>query len=205
MNTQSSEPASRSFQVTDALSKWEAEAASAPTGVTEIRLDANERLLIPFTTSVVEVPVHYVDYASLAGYVRCNGGECLLCRIGRNTDSRDLLPIYDTVAQTVGVLAVSPNMRPQALRPQLTPVLQAVRQNQRVMVAIRKHDKVRYSVTILDLPPNAHDGAEVIRRFLEAFEKGGIDLGSIYARMPNGTLAAVPEVGKYMQLRGMSL
>src|SRR5262249_49466669 len=98
----------------DATEKWAAEAGCVPASLAEIRLDQNERLVAPFTTSVVEAVVHYLDYPSLRGYVRCNGPDCLLCKIGRQPDTRDLLPVYDVVSRAVGVLAVSPNLRPAA-------------------------------------------------------------------------------------------
>ncbi|MGH9038461.1 MAG: hypothetical protein ACRD0O_22110, partial [Acidimicrobiia bacterium] len=69
--------------------------AAAPVGPEEVRLDQNDRLLVPFTTSVERVSTHFLDYPSLRGYVRCNGPGCLLCRLGRKVDHRDLWPVYD--------------------------------------------------------------------------------------------------------------
>jgi hypothetical protein len=198
-------PAKAPARVTDALSKWEAEAGQAPAGLAEIRLDANERLLVPFTTSVVEVQAHYVDYRSLTGYIACNGGDRLLCRIGRQPETRDLLPVYDPVAQSVGVLPVSPNMRPHALKPQLLPVLRRIQQNERVLLAIRKEDRVRYTVNTLDLPDDADDGAAEIGKFLDALEARTIDPRAIYVHMENDVLATIPEVANQMRLRGVSL
>jgi hypothetical protein len=191
--------------VTDALAKWEAEAGAAPAPLAEIRLDQNERLVTPFTTSVVEAVIHYLDYPSFHGYVRCNRPDCLLCKIGRQPDTRDLLPVYDVVSGAVGVLAVSPNLRPHALKPQLTPVLRQLKDNQRVLVGLRKLDKMRYHVVTLPLPADADDGAQTIAGFLAQFESGAIDLGAIYPQKSNEDLAEIPEIATLVKLRGITL
>ncbi len=197
-------PAKPLVHVTDAVSKWEAEAGQVPVGLAEIRLDGNDRLLIPFTASIVEVRTHYVNFPELTGYIRCTGPDCLLCRIGRQPETRDLLPLYDPVAQAVGVLAVTLNMRPQALKPQLMPVLRLLRQDQRKLVAIRKLDKCRYIVTMLDLPADADDGAAEINKFLAAFQAGTLDPRSVYAQMGNEELARIPGVANQLRLRGVA-
>src|SRR5262245_17043423 len=178
----------------DGVAKWEAEAGHAPASLTEIRLDQNERLVIPFTTSVGQAVIHYLDYPSFRGYVRCNGPDCLLCKIGRQPDARDLLPVYDVVGRAVGVLAVSPNLRPHALKPQLTPVLRQLKDNRRALVALRKLDKMRYNVETLPLPEDADDGAQAIAGFLAQFESGAIDLGAVYPQKSNEDLAEIPEI-----------
>jgi len=190
---------------TDALTKWETEANQLPAGLDEIRLDGNERLVIPFTPSVVEVQTHYVDYTSVRGYVRCTGDGCLLCRTGRHLEVRDLLPVFDTVTQAVGVLAVTPNMRPHALRPQLIPVLRQLHENRPVVVGIRKVDRMRYVVALLNPAEEVTDGAREIKEFLDRFNRGEIDLAAVYPRLANEDLAAIPEVLKQMRLRGVSL
>ena len=187
---------------TDALSKWEAESGAAPTALEEIRLDQNERLLVPFTTSVEEIGLHYLDYPSMPGYVRCIGEGCLLCRIKRKKDQRDLWPVYDVIAQTVGVLAVAPNMRPQALRPQLISVMRRLKADERFLLAIAKIDRYRFGVTSLPLNENADDGAEKIAHFVSQFEAASIDLAGIYPQLSNEELAAIPEVATVLQVRG---
>src|SRR5262249_19640382 len=156
--------------VTDALTKWRAEAGCGSVCFEELRLDANERLAIPFTTSVEEVAVHYLDYPSLRGYVRCHGTGCLLCRIGRQPDVRDLLPVYHVIGQARAVLPISPTLPPQALKPQLLPALQRLKAGERVLLALRKIDKLRYSVTTLPLTDDADDGADQVADFLGRVE-----------------------------------
>ncbi len=130
-------------KLTDAVTKWEADTARAPAALGEVRLDANGKILIPFTTSVVETQVHYLGYPSIRGYVRCNGPDCALCRIGRRPDERDLLPVYGVIGKRVGVLPVSPSMRPGALRTQVLPVLRQL-QDQRLVTIVRRPDRGQF-------------------------------------------------------------
>jgi hypothetical protein len=188
----------------DAVEKWRAEVSPGGVGVAEIRLDGNTRHLVPFTTCVEEALVHFVDYDSMRGYVTCNQEGCLLCRVGRKADQRDLLPVYDPLAKGVGVLAVSPSLRPQALKPQLAPVLRRVRANERLLLSIRKEDATSYSVTSCTLPEHADDGADVILRFLERYDAGGVELRSVYPRLSNEELSRVREVGLILTTLGMT-
>src|SRR5262249_9725003 len=151
------------------------------------------------------VQIHFLDFATYWGYVRCPGADCLLCRVGREPDTRDLLPVFDPVAKTVAVLAVSPNMRPQALKPQLTPVLRMLRDDRRVLAGIKKLDRSRYTVATFDMPADADDGAAEIQKFVEAFEAGSLDPRSVYRQMSNEELATIPEVASQMRLRSISL
>ena len=88
-----------------------------------IRLDQNQRFLVPFTTMMSRTFLHYLTFPAIRGYVQCNGADCLLCRVGRQQDERDLWPVYDVLDKAVGVLPISPSQRPHALRPLLMPVL----------------------------------------------------------------------------------
>jgi hypothetical protein len=191
--------------LTDALEKWAAETGSGQSELAQVRIDQNERLLIPFCTSVSEARIHYLEYPSCQGYLKCNGIGCLLCRIGRQVEIRDLLPVFDVIEGTVGVLPVAPSIRPHALKPQLAPILQQVKANQRVLIGVRKLDRTRHAVTSLPLPDGADDGADKIAAFLERFNAGAVDLAAIYPQLANEELAAIHEIANAMKLRGISL
>jgi hypothetical protein len=191
--------------LTEALSAWDAECgAQAPSPLEAIRLDANERIVIPFTTSMQRVETHYVDFPSLQGYVRCPGDACLLCRVGRRREQRDLLPVYDPIARAVGVLAISPNIRPHALRPQLMPILRQLKAGQRVLFTVRKTDRTGYAVASRPLLEGADDGAEKVVGFLERFDAGGVELAAVYAQPSSEELANIPEVAAMLKLRGIT-
>jgi hypothetical protein len=189
--------------LTDGLSLWDAETSSPPAGLSLLRIDGNETLIIPFTTSMQRDTLHYLDSAAYRGYTHCPGPGCLLCRIGRQSEIRDLLPVYDPVAQAVAVLAISPNLRPHALRPQLAPLLRQLRQDARIIIALRKLDNIRFAVTTLPLPDDADDGADKIAAFVKQVEANAIDLGSVYPRLGNEELAALPDVASAMRLKGI--
>src|SRR5260370_8767282 len=93
----------------DALARWDAESPRNATPLAAVRLDGNEALLLPFTTDALPVRLHYLESPAYRGYVHCTGTGCLLCRIGRRPEERDLLPAYDAIARTVGLLPITPN------------------------------------------------------------------------------------------------
>jgi hypothetical protein len=188
----------RAARMREELSQWEADVSRAPTKLSAIRLDGNERLLLPFTLTREKVEVHWVEYPSVSSYVQCNGPDCLLCRIGLEPKLFQLLPLYD-------VVPVGPSVRTEALKPQLIPVFHRLLRNEQVLIAVRRTGWEKYSVTVLPLPDDADAGEDAILRFQEAFDAGKIDLASIYQRLPNETLATVPEVATLMKLRGILL
>ncbi len=84
-------PTPSALQPADALDLWSNDpSVASPSPLAVLRIDGNERLLIPFTTSMVRCPLHFLDYPTLRGYVHCNGRDCLLCQIGRQPEVLDL-------------------------------------------------------------------------------------------------------------------
>src|SRR5262249_17240898 len=114
---------------------------------------------------------------------------------------RDLLPVYDALAQAVGVLPISPNQRPQGLRPQLMPILREVKGGKRLVITLSKRDNVRFEVGSLPLGEDADDGSDKIAAFRKGLEAGDIDLGSVFLQLPNEELEQLPVVARSMQYR----
>ena len=191
----------------DGLAAWASDqATSATTTLQQLRLDSSERHLIFFTTSMLQVRLHYLEASDSRGYVHCNGEPCILCQVGRSKEIRDLLPAYDVADQLVGVLAISPNVRPQALRPQLMPLLQRVAANELPFCASIKNTGLgKFSVSTSPLNAIANDGAGVIKTFLEQLEAGKQDLSTVMSRVDNRTLADIREVRAVMEAKGISL
>jgi hypothetical protein len=100
------------------------------------------------------------------------GDGCLLCSAGKRIEQRDLLAAYAIAEQAVCVLAVSPSMRPHALRPQLLPALRRLSAGERPVVIIRRLDGGRYDVRVESLPAGADDGANRISEFLRSHGSG---------------------------------
>jgi hypothetical protein len=201
-------PQPAAAQLQDGLDRWDAEAAGDTARLSLIRIDANETLVVPFTTSMLRVKIHFLDTTAYRDYLHCGGDGCLLCRLGRRPDVRDLLPVYDAVARAVGVLPISESMRPQALRPQLAPVLRQLKQAKqggRLLVTLRKLDKVRFELGTVELPKDADDGADKVRAFKSRLESGAVDLAAVYPRLTAEELAEIPEVARAMLLKGVTL
>jgi hypothetical protein len=186
----------------DLLEAWADESDDVDAPISLIRIDENEIPLIPFSTEVIKVQLHYCKEAEIQGYVRCNGTNCLLCRVGRKQEDRFLLPVYDSTSRSVCVLAISSSSRPGALRPQLMPSL---RSDRRVVWLIRRIDRVSFRVTTVDLRDDIDDGAEIIADFVRRWKAGRVDLKAVYQRLDDRDLAEVPGVASIMKIKGIEL
>ena len=191
----------------DGLALWSSDGPGAtPQSISVLRLDDNERLVIPFTTSLCRVSVHYTDAESYRGYLLCNGEDCLLCRIGKKSDTRDLWPVYDVIDRAVGVLPISPNIRPQGLRPQIHAAMTRLANDEPpFLMTIRSEGFGKFFVAIFDLPDDADDGAAVIAQFQRLLDSGRVDLTSAYDQLANEVLADTPELKAAMQAKGIKL
>jgi hypothetical protein len=186
----------------DVLEAWAEGSDDVDAPIPLIRIDENEIPVVPFTTEGIMVQLHYCKEAEIQGYVRCNGPDCLLCRVGRKREERTLLPVYAPPSRSVGVLAISSSSRPGALRPQLMPLL---RSGRRVVWLIRRVDRVTFRVTPEDLGDDMDDGAEIIADFLRRWKAGRVDLKAVYQRLDDRDLAEVPGVASMMKFKGIKL
>jgi hypothetical protein len=186
---------------------WADEAASAGlvAATSVAQLGNDEFLALLFTADVVRTRSHFLNTPTMRGYVRCTGGDCLLCQLNRQCEVRDLLPVYSPVERAVVVLPISPNMRPAALRPQLVPLLQQLQRDggRPPLVGIRRIDVGRYTVSSLPLPADADDGAPVIKAFRTGMDSGEIDLAATYSAPIRQELAMLPDIVAAMRARGL--
>ena len=197
--------ATRTSQLVDGLALWEEGGEGPGADLAVIRLDQNERLLVPFTTMLLSMDLHYLDYPSLQGYVQCNGPDCLLCRVGRKQEKRGVWPIYDLLEKSVGVLLISPNQRPHSLRCLLQPVFRRLDEGEGPLLLSLRKDGPKYSGSALPLPRDAEDGAAAIRAFRERFDAGQVDLGSPLQKLANEDLAMIEEIKVHMVAKGITL
>jgi hypothetical protein len=168
-----------------------------------IRLNNDELALIPFTTDVVPVTVHYCPDDEIHGYVRCNGADCVLCRVGRKPDERYLFPVYVPAIRSVGVLPVSRSMQPHALLPQLLDVIQNSGHPAPIVLFIRREGMAKFFVTSGPLQDGVDSGDAKIKIFLERMREGSIDLQSVFNRLSNKQLAAVASISDSLRLKGI--
>lgn len=104
----------------------------------------------------------------------------------------------------VSGLAITPNQRPHALRPQLAPILKRLKSGpERVVVSVRQDERWNMHVGSTPLQPGVEDGASAVAEFLKQYSEGGIDLSGIYGRLDNESLAEIPEVHKVLAARGL--
>lgn len=190
----------------DGLALWGSEKSTVASGpVSLIRLDRSETLILLFTVAMVRVQLHFLDLQSVRQYVRCNGNGCVLCAVGRPPETRDLLPVLNLVDRSVGVIAISPNIRPHALRPQLAPLLTRLKEGAALsVVAISNEGAGRFNVKTLPLPPDADDGRDVVQQFKQDMDRGIIDLSAVYSIQSNTELLAIPEIATMAKLKGLN-
>jgi hypothetical protein len=167
-----------------------------------VRITESQIAVIPFTLEAETVDLHYCAAPEIRGYVHCNGVDCVCCQIGVKKDRRLLFPVYLSAAGGIGVLSVSPSLRPFALLPQLTNVLRAA---QPMVMFISRTENYKYRVSTHALGPDMDAGEGVIEKFKEADEAHQIDLASVYQRLANEHLAEVPEFARMLALKGIPL
>jgi len=165
-----------------------------------VRLGRNETPVIPFTSEAVDAHIHYCQEPEIEGYLHCNGSDCVLCRVGKNKDQRSLLPVYLPASKSVGVLPVSPSLRPHALLPQFATVLKA----DKPMVMFVSREDRRFIVSNRELKDDNDHGEAVIKKFKEDQEAGRVDLATVYPRIENDQLAAIPEIARLLALKGLT-
>jgi len=189
----------------DGLKLWEAEAESGSPPLSPIHIGTSERFLILFTISMVRCDLHFLDFPTYRDCVRCRRRNCLLCRIGQRSQRRDLLPAYDFIEKEVGVLPISLDLHPQALRSQLLPMLRRLREtDEPVLIAVDRSGE-RFNVTSLPLSEDVNDGAAVIQPFRAQLNSGEIDLAAAYPLIPDGELATVEEIGALIMIKGLAV
>jgi hypothetical protein len=185
----------------DLLTEFEASSLDR-TALERVRLDESETAIIPFTTEAEGLDLHYCKEPDLTDYIACNGKNCILCQIGRAKTTRHLLPVFLPASGLIGVLPVSPSLRPRSLWPQLA---QALKDGSRKAIFVSRVQGDSYTVTAVPLQDDVADGAEVIKTFLENHQKGTIELASVFPMVTNEQLAAIPEIDRMLKLRGIKV
>lgn len=175
------------------------EASNSVSRLELIRLDESETAVIPFTPHGERVHIHFCKEPEINAYVLCNAEDCVLCRIGKKKDERILIPAYVPTTDSIGVLPVSTSLRPNALLPQLAPVLKSGRPT----AVFIKRDGYRFTVSTKELPEDANGGDVAIKYFAEEHKAGRVSLRSVYQTIPNEQLAGVSEISRILDLKGI--
>lgn len=165
-----------------------------------VRIGNDEAAVILFTSEIEEAVLHYCSEPDLSSYVFCNGADCVLCQIGRKQERRYLLPVFQPTSGQIGILPVSPSLRPHALLPQLLHVLKAEGPQ---VVFVRRENMSTFIVSSHALPGDVDSGEIQIKRFVSMLENGDIDLTSVYPRIDNEHLRSIPELACILKLKGI--
>jgi len=167
-----------------------------------VQITNREVAVVPFTSSTTLAKLHYCEDPEIRGYIKCNGEDCVLCRIGSHVEERALLPVYLPAQKGIGVLAISPTSYPGSLRPQLMPYLES---GKSVVLFIRKMDRMYYSVGGREEDPAKIGGVQLIKDFEKRLESSEIDLTTVYQSSSNQALARVDSIATMMQLKGITI
>jgi len=165
-----------------------------------IKIGSDEVALILFTFDGEQINLHYGDEPEIAGYVHCNGSDCVFCRVGKKASDKILLPGYLPASRQIGVLPVSTSLQPNALLPQLGAIEEA---DKEVGLFISKEGRFRFVVSTFELKEDTDRGEEIIARFKKDYEEGKIDLGGVYQRLSNEQLQQVPGIERLLKLKGL--
>ncbi len=167
------------------------------------QIGADQRAIALFTKQNQKCEVHYYSDPEINAYVLCNNKSeddtCILCDIGRDLRKRLLLPVFSPETNKVQVLSVSESMRSYALLPQIANV--DVDEPKVIFVSRSGYD-YKLSVGVID-DETLEVMLPIVEKFMSNWEKGEIDLRSVYQRLPNAVLKMNPEIEKMMRLKGI--
>ncbi|WP_145235431.1 hypothetical protein [Urbifossiella limnaea] len=175
-----------------------------PQSLSTVRLGEDATLIVPFTDSAALTSRHFIRSATgNGGYVRCEGGGCLLCALGKKAEDVTLLPVYVPADGAVRVLAIGDNVRPGALGPKLVPILDRVMAGEKLVVEIRRLPDFSFEVAAFPLTPGGADGAPVIAQFLANLTSGAVRLADVYPARPRAELLSIPGLAAEALMRGI--
>ena len=167
-----------------------------------IRISEDETLVVPFTEEMVEVNLHYCEEPEIGGYAHCNESDCVLCRAGKKPIKKYLLPVYMPASKSVGILPLSPSMKPHMLLPQIMAAIDASDEHKILMIS--RETPFKYTVSTSPLPESADLGEGVISKFMSSREAGQVDLETLYQKIPNKSLEMVPRIKTILELKGVA-
>ena len=176
------------------------ESADSAPELSLVRLSENETAVAPFTTSATQVDLHFCEEPELRSYVRCNGKDCVLCKLGKGITQKCLIPVYQPIEDAVGVLAVSPVRTPRALLPQLFKFLKEDQPH--VLFVTRKGQE--YRVEGRPLKAGERDGRDAIAAYQRRLEAGGVALEEVYPAYSNDELLAIDSLALRAELKGVA-
>ncbi len=172
---------------------------SGGSGLQRVRLNEDETILIPFTSTAEPIKLHYVEDDSL-GYIPCGGTGCILCAAGFHFTDNVQLPVYNPASGAVEVLLATNSMRPGSLLPQVKAVLKA----RKPLVMFVKRSGSKFTVSTGDIPADADRGESVIAAYLAAVTANPVKLSSVFPVYDEELLRNLPSVATKLKLKGLA-
>lgn len=170
-----------------------------------VRLGSDATFLVPYTLDSEKVPVHFMDYPSCRGYVKCNNLDnepCALCRIGSGRQDRLVMPFWSPIDRCIKVLQMSTTMSPTSLLTQIQNALADFEfDNNLVLLTLTKPTSTTFNVSAQPVPDKAKLGLDALARVLE--DRPEADLTSTVRSMTNAQLLDIPEVYNQADLLGL--
>lgn len=155
-----------------------------------------------FTANASQVLIHYIDTSEHKGSIKCNGDDCVLCQIGIKKQEQLTFPALDLRTNTIVFISISKKISPHTALAQFIPILMS-KDLAKQIVFISKPNKFTFKVTTAPLTSNIESGDVQIKDFVKKFDKGEIDLTSIYQSLPNEQLSVIPEITRMLHLKGI--
>jgi hypothetical protein len=173
-----------------------------------LRIFESEAIISFISEKVESETVHYVKYDGVQSYVKCLGDDCLMCDTGMAKNVRHMIGVFSHETDRVAVLAITNNMKPGALLPQILNLFKKEKMEQKghlfqqVIGIIRKGSK--FIVTPMHPLPEA--GLKEMNQIVDRFQhnyKEGMFGEAANLRMSADELITIPEIARIAKLKGI--
>lgn len=168
-----------------------------------VRTGPEGTIVVPLSDELEIADAHYLEDEDGKRYILCNGPGCLLCLAKNKKKPRYLLPVYEPLTKSIGVLPIGNSLTNEALLPLILPILENISDPPKESIFITR-ENFEYTAIKNELPPDVCQEVEsVIRKFNAQEEKGEIDLKSIFSHYSNERMREIPFVANRLKMFGL--
>ena len=165
--------------------------SSRSSNLAETNFSREPQMLAFFTGDADEVMTHFLDEASVRGYVQCLGKGCPLCLLGNKPTRHFLLPVYNLERGRVEILKGTWEFGPGTLLSLIKAHLGAGATDKTFLVV--KRENYKYSSRTMDFADGVDRGVEAIKDYSRG-TKEGIGPKSIIRQVSKDELQAIPRI-----------
>lgn len=175
-----------------------------------LRLSENETIVSFVSANLESESTHFIKYDGVQSYVKCMGEDCLPCKTGFAKNLRHMMSVFSHETNSVAVLAITNNIKPGALLPQVLNLFKKEQDEQkgrlfRQVVGITRKGN-RFTVT--PMHPLPEDGLKEMNQVIENFKRNyreGMLGEAVNLRMSADELMAIPEIARIARLKGVDV